>query len=156
PSARRLCYRPPRFPIADAHYAMGYGFLYEAGGDTLHLTRAIHFLDTLEKTRCVDFKEYCWGYPFDWVTRNGVIKAGTPLITTTPYCYEAFLQVYEILKAEDGGQPPSLDYGEPGRTEDRFATANLRAPSSNLQASDLLAGYKQILASIARHAANDI
>ena len=25
---------------------------------------------------------HCWGYPFDWVTRNGVMKAQTPLITT--------------------------------------------------------------------------
>ena len=27
---------------------------------------------------------------------NGMIKEQTPLITTTPYCYEAFLQVFEL------------------------------------------------------------
>src|SRR5215469_2430268 len=29
PSARRLFWRPQRFPIADAHYAMGFSFLTE-------------------------------------------------------------------------------------------------------------------------------
>ncbi len=46
-------------------------------------------------------KEYAWGYPFDWVTRNGTIKAGTPLITTTPYVYEAFLQLYQLEEREE-------------------------------------------------------
>ena len=96
PAARRLWYRPPRFPIADAHFAMGHAFLYEASGDSASLTRAIHFLNILEKTRCLSFQEYCWGYPFDWVTRNGVIKAQTPLITTTPYVFEAFLQISQL------------------------------------------------------------
>src|SRR5205823_3582482 len=97
PSARRLFHRPIRFPIADAHYAMGFAFLYEATGDIANLDKAIHFLAELVKSRCAGYKEYCWGYPFDWVTRNGVIKEGTPLITTTPYCYEAFLQVAKLL-----------------------------------------------------------
>ena len=96
PSARRLFHRPTRFPIADAHYAMGFAFLYEATADPLYLEKAVHFLRVLAETRCTQFKEYCWGYPFDWVTRNGVIKQQTPLITTTPYVYEAFLQLYRI------------------------------------------------------------
>lgn len=96
PSARRLFHHPVRFPIADAHYAMGFAFLHEATGDAIHLERAIHFLGKLEESRCPDFKEYCWGYPFDWVTRNGTMKQQTPLITTTPYVYEAFLQVYRL------------------------------------------------------------
>jgi hypothetical protein len=96
PSARRLFHRPMRFPIADAHYAMGFAFLYQASGDPSQLENAIHFLSELKKSRCHQFKEYCWGYPFDWVTRNGVLKKQTPLITTTPYVYEAFLQVFEL------------------------------------------------------------
>jgi hypothetical protein len=96
PSARRLFYHPMRFPIADAHYAMGFAFLYEATGDSSQLENAVHFLTELEKSRCHEFKEYCWGYPFDWVWRGGTIKRQTPLITTTPYVYEAFLQVYQL------------------------------------------------------------
>jgi hypothetical protein len=96
PSARRFFHHPIRFPIADAHYAMGFSFLYEATGTSAYLEKAIHFLDELRKSRSPDFMEYCWGYPFDWVTRGGVIKAQTPLITTTPYVYEAFLQVHKL------------------------------------------------------------
>ena len=101
PSARRLFHHPIRFPIADAHYAMGFAFLYEATGDSSQLENAIHFLTELKKSRCVGFKEYCWGYPFNWVTRNGIIKEQTPLITTTPYCYEAFLQVFELTAQDE-------------------------------------------------------
>jgi hypothetical protein len=72
---------------------MGFAFLYEATGDPAYLTRAAHFLDALESSRCPGYAEYCWGYPFDWVTRNGTIPAGTPLVTTTPYVYEAFAHV---------------------------------------------------------------
>ena len=96
PSARRLFHHRLRFPIADAHYAMGFAFLYEATEDPVCLQKAIHFLDALEKSRCSQFNEYCWGYPFNWVWRGGTVKEQTPLITTTPYVYEAFLQVYEL------------------------------------------------------------
>jgi hypothetical protein len=96
PAARGLFFRPIRFPIADAHFAMGFAFLYQATDNDAYFQRAIHFLDQLKESRCGGFKEYCWGYPFDWVTRNGVIKQQTPLITTTPYVFEAFLQAFQI------------------------------------------------------------
>ena len=96
PGARRLFHHRIRFPIADAHYAMGFAFLYEATGDSSQLENAVHFLTKLKKSRCHEFKEYCWGYPFNWITLNGAIKQQTPLITTTPYAYEAFLQVFQL------------------------------------------------------------
>jgi hypothetical protein len=96
PSARICFHHPIRLAIADAHYAMGFACLYEATGNEYFFDKALHFLEMLERTRCTDFKEYCWGYPFDWVTRNGVIPAGTPLITTTPYVFEAFLQMQQL------------------------------------------------------------
>jgi hypothetical protein len=100
PSARRLFWKPQRFPIADAHYAMGFAFLAGVSGSDKHYQRAVHFLEVLQETRCRDYAEYCWGYPFDWETRKGTLKEGTPLITTVPYVYEAFSQVYAI----DGDQ----------------------------------------------------
>ena len=135
PSARRLFHHPIRFPIADAHYAMGFGFLYQATGNALYLTKARHFLDELKASRCPGFEEYCWGYPFDWVTRNGVIKQGTPLITTTPYVYEAFLQIYQLAKQ---------------------AAAELSTLNSQLSTFEDPKGLKKVLESIARHAATDI
>ncbi len=101
PSARRWFHHRLRFPIADAHYAMGFAFLFQATADPRYLARAVHFLDVLKRSRSTGFNEYAWGYPFDWVTRAGTIKAGTPLITTTPYVYEAFLQLYQLEEREE-------------------------------------------------------
>ena len=117
PGARRMFHEPMRFPIADAHYAMGYAFLHETTGERRPLERAIHFLEQLKMSRCAGFAEYCWGYPFDWVTRNGVMPKQTPFITSTPYVYEAFLQVHQLEPREE---------------------------------------WRQVLASIARHATQDI
>src|SRR5215472_7013789 len=100
PSARQIFWKRQRFPIADAHYAMGFASLSKALGEKKYYDRAIHFLKVLEATRCRNQKHYAWGYPFDWVGIGGIIKEGTPLITTEPYVYEAFSQVYEIDKNE--------------------------------------------------------
>ena len=96
PSARRVFWKPQRFPIADAHYAMGFLFLAQLFGEEPYYKRALHFLEILEQTRCPGYDHYCWGYPYDWVTMRGTIKEGTPLITTVPYVYEAFKQAYQF------------------------------------------------------------
>jgi hypothetical protein len=96
PSARKLFWKPQRFPIADAHYAMGFAFLTAIRKEERHYQRAVHFLEVLQNTRCRGYEDYCWGYPFDWQTRAGTMRAETPLITTLPYAYEAFSQVYAI------------------------------------------------------------
>ena len=95
PSARRLFWKPQRFPIADAHFAMGFLFLARLTGRDEYYKRAIHFLEVLEQTRCPGYDRACWGYPFNWVTIRGTIKEGTPLITTVPYVYEAYKQAYQ-------------------------------------------------------------
>lgn len=96
PEARRLFGYKLRFPIADAHYAMGFARLSVVTGQEKYLDRARQFLEELIESRCPGYRHYCWGYPFDWVTRTGVMHTGTPLITTTPYVYEAFEDVYQI------------------------------------------------------------
>jgi len=96
PSARKLYWKPQRFPIADAHYAMGFAYLHQAFGKEEHYKRAVHFLEVLKETRSPGFANYCWGYPFNWETRRGPMWKDTPLITTVPYVYEAFRQVYQI------------------------------------------------------------
>jgi hypothetical protein len=96
PSARRLFWKRQRFPIADAHYAMGFALLAMFLNDEEHYAHALHFLQVLEETRCSGYEHYCWGYPFNWQTLRGTIPKGTPLITTVPYVYEAFRQVHEI------------------------------------------------------------
>jgi hypothetical protein len=101
PRARMFFWKRQRFPIADAHYAMGFASLAEIYGADKYYQRAVHFLEVLQQTRCRDYEDYCWGYPFDWETRTGTIKEGTPLITTLPYVYEAFSQVYAIDKNDN-------------------------------------------------------
>jgi hypothetical protein len=96
PWTRTWFWKPQRFPIADAHYAMGFAYLARALGREDYHRRAVHFLEVLVETRCAGFPHHAWGYPFHWQTRNGVIPAGTPLITTVPYVYEAFRAVHEI------------------------------------------------------------
>jgi hypothetical protein len=100
PSARRFFWKRQRFPIADAHFAMGFALLASLDKANGHYERAVHFLEELKKSRSPGFERYCWGYPFDWVTRNGTIPANTPFITTLPYAYEAFDYVYRIDKSE--------------------------------------------------------
>jgi hypothetical protein len=96
PSARRLFAPQSRFPIADAHYAMGFAFLARHQRDGAAQAKAVRFLEALEASRCSGYAHSCWGYPFDWETRTGTIRQGTPLITTMPYVYEAFREVFEL------------------------------------------------------------
>jgi hypothetical protein len=96
PSARRLFWIRQRFPIADAHYSMGFARLFQRTGNQRHLDRAIHFLDVLLSTACRGDSGLGWGYPFDWETIDGTLATQTPLITTLPYVYEAFAAVHQI------------------------------------------------------------
>jgi uncharacterized protein YyaL (SSP411 family) len=75
---------------------MGFAFLSQVFDEHKYYLHAVHFLQILKETRCPKYDHYCWGYPFNWETRRGTMREGTPLITTVPYVYEAFLQVYQI------------------------------------------------------------
>ena len=94
PWTRKWFSHPLRYPIADSHYAMGYIYLFKYTGKQEYYDRAVHYLGMLIESRCKD--NYGWGYPFHWTTKMGVVKSGTPLITVTPYVYEAFNCVYGI------------------------------------------------------------
>jgi hypothetical protein len=96
PSARRFFFIPQRFPIADAHFVMGFARMFRATGDRRYHERAVHFLEVLLTTACQGRSGLGWGYPFDWVTIDGIIPRQTSLITTLPYVYEAFAAVHEI------------------------------------------------------------
>ena len=101
PCARSVFWKRQRFPIADAHYAMGFASLSKLLNQESYHARAVHFLEVLKETRCGGYSHYCWGYPFNWEWLRGTIKEGTPLITTVPYVYEAFKQVWQIDKANE-------------------------------------------------------
>jgi hypothetical protein len=58
------------------------------------IDRAKHLADRLLSYSINGYSGHCWGYPFDWQSVNGIIRRNTPLITATPYCFEAFLGLY--------------------------------------------------------------
>ena len=102
PSARSIFWKRQRFPIADAHFAMGFALLSKLTDEKSYYGKAVHFLDVLKETRCAGYSNYCWGYPFNWETVRGTIREGTPLITTVPYVYEAFKEVRLLISRNDG------------------------------------------------------
>lgn len=94
PSSRRWFCSPSRFPIADAHYLMGFLALYRAGGEPTYLDAARSLADALFASSIPGFSGYCWGYPFDWQNKRGLWKRGTPLVTSTPYVFDAFMELF--------------------------------------------------------------
>jgi hypothetical protein len=96
PSLRKLGMSKARFPIADAHYLMGFLLVYQANQDRTYLAEALKIADNLLASSVPGFSGHCWGYPFDWQTKRGLWKKGTPLITTTPYVFDAFLELYRV------------------------------------------------------------
>jgi hypothetical protein len=116
PISRKLFWHRQRFAIADAHYAMGF-FALAAAHSPDWLRHGEAFIEALEEERCPDEADYCWGYPFAWETCFGTWKAGTPLITSTPYAYEAFEAAHEAT-----GKPHHLAVME---SIARFAQARI-------------------------------
>jgi len=100
PYSRVLVVNKKRFPIADANFILGYVNLLKITENNKFLDEAIKVSDELLKTTIPGNSGYCWGYPFDWQTGRGLMKKRTPLITTVPYCFEAFLSLYDITKEQ--------------------------------------------------------
>jgi hypothetical protein len=96
PNTRRLVRGPSVFPIALAQYADAllrtWRMTREA--DTLALARRL--LDLLIDHGSDVRGVRSWGYPFDWQTCFGNFAQGTPLITTMPYVYDAFVTAHEV------------------------------------------------------------
>jgi len=58
--------------------------------------KAQELADELLTQSVPGYSGFCWGYPFDWQNVNGLIPKGTPHITATPYCYEAFTRLFDL------------------------------------------------------------
>ena len=94
PSCRRWLRAPSRFPIADAHYLMGFLALYRATHEPRHLADALDLANALLASSIPGFSGHCWGYPFDWQTSRGLWKRDTPLVTSTAYMFDAFMELH--------------------------------------------------------------
>ncbi len=75
---------------------MGFAFLAKFFDDEPYYQRALHFLQVLEEYAVPKSRGLLLGYPFNWETVRGTIRKGRSVITTVPYVYEAFRNVYRI------------------------------------------------------------
>jgi len=114
PRLRAMFVKKDRYPTADAQLILGYLNLYEASQNQQStngkppapafpgltheswLTKAKDLGDELLAQSVPGYSGFCWGYPFDWQNVNGLMPKGTPHITATPYCYEAFTKLFDV------------------------------------------------------------
>jgi hypothetical protein len=113
PGLRRIFVKKNRFATADAQLALAFLNLYESKqfADPTKVSSAKSVADWpadswLEKAERIaeellaesvpGYRGHCWGYPFDWENVAGLMPKGTPHITATPYCYEAFTRLFDL------------------------------------------------------------
>jgi hypothetical protein len=96
PQVRKLFIKKKIYPSAISRLIMGYLNLYEITGDEKYLSGAIRSSEIVLNASIKGFSGYCWSYPFDWQNSRGLWEKGTPLITTTPYVFEAFLKLSDV------------------------------------------------------------
>jgi hypothetical protein len=96
PRARILFARKRRFAIGDAHFVLGYLNWYKYTGDSRYKDKAEEILQEIRANASPTPSGIGWGYPYTWVTGRAVYPPGTPFITVTPYCFDAFLEMYDI------------------------------------------------------------
>lgn len=111
PRLRGVFVEKQRFATADAQVALAFLNLHELtqgvarnetpngldgseGGPWLSKARVL--AQDLLSASIPGYSGHCWGYPFDWQNINGLMPKGTPHITATPYCYEAFARLFDL------------------------------------------------------------
>jgi len=132
PAASRIGIAKKRYATSHAHLILGYLDLHSVGfyGRTDWLDRSKILAEELEGLKCPNYSGDCWGYPFDWENRRGLWPRNTPLITVTPYCFEALLALNEAT-----GDPA---YFDKVRSVLRFALSdlnNIERPSGAVASS---------------------
>lgn len=96
PSIRKLFLKKDRYATCDAQLLLAFLNLHRVTGEAKHLERAIALGEEIMGYSIPGFRGPCWGYPFDWQNnKDEVWPKNTPYITCTPYCYEAFVGLFE-------------------------------------------------------------
>lgn len=131
PHTRVLLAEKQRFAIGDAHFALGYINLYRRFNQEKYLNAARTLLDEILSYRTETGSGIGWGYPYTWVTGRAIYPPGTPFITVTPYCFDAFLEMVSIT-----GDQKYLDAAE---RVARFAAYDLH--ETPITADETAAGY---------------
>ncbi len=101
PSARKLFVKKERFATADGQLLLAFLNMYRVSSDAKYLDKAIALSQDLLDYSISGYRGYCWGYPFDWQnSKDTMWSKNTPYITCTPYCFEAFIELYDETKDE--------------------------------------------------------
>jgi len=118
PRAARLGVKKKTYATSDGHLIIGLLDLFESSfpGERW-LERAIELGDDLDQIRIPGYSGDCWGYPFDWENRRGFWPKNTPLITVTPYGFEANLRLFSITS--------DVRYRQRAESALRFALSDL-------------------------------
>ncbi len=96
PRSRILFAKKRRFAIGDAHFVLGCLNWYKYTGDSRYKDKAKEILQEIRANAIPTPSGIGWGYPYTWVTGRAIYPPGTPFITVTPYCFDAFLAMAEI------------------------------------------------------------
>ncbi|MGA2748444.1 MAG: hypothetical protein ABSG59_06680 [Verrucomicrobiota bacterium] len=100
PQWRSIFVRKQRYATADAQLLLAFANLFQLTGDQNHIQKAAGLAADLLAYSIPGYNGHCWGYPFDWQHHRGLWKKNTPFITATPYCFEAFLRLFDLTGEE--------------------------------------------------------
>jgi hypothetical protein len=92
--------RPQESTKGRGYMAWGYLYQYRATGDQSNLRKAESCLSWLEEHRAPDFRHHAWSNHFDFASRAGSYTKRDPIIVWTALVGQAFLEAYEITRAE--------------------------------------------------------
>jgi len=98
PGLRRFLVKKERFATADAQIILAFINLYKYYDNVQFLEKARALGEELLSYSIPGYSGYCWGYPFDWQNSEALWRKNTPYITATPYCFEAYLALYDCTK----------------------------------------------------------
>jgi hypothetical protein len=127
PGIGRRFVKKQRFATAEAQLVLAFLNLYAITRDETYLASAENRARGLLDLSIPGYSGHCWGYPFDWQNNRGLWKRNTPFITSTPYCFEAFLGVADATGAQE-----HLDVAA---SIARFVARDLRDSATSAQAS---------------------
>lgn len=101
PTAARLGRKKRTYATSHAHLILSFLDLHEIGFRGVDwIARAARLAKELDLMGTETRSGFGWGYPFDWQNRRGLWPKGTPLITVTPYCFEAYLRLHDATGEE--------------------------------------------------------
>lgn len=127
PGLIRLFVKKQRFATAEAQLALAFLNLHAVTGQRQHLARAEVLVRGLLDLSIPGYSGHCWGYPFDWQNNRGLWKRHTPFITSTPYCFEAFLAMADATGSEE--------YLDVAASIARFVAHDLHDSATSVRAS---------------------